>query len=580
MYRALLTGALCIASVAIVANQEPSNGTVVNGYEVPTIADSNYAIPSGALFVAPNGNDANIGTLTAPKKTLHNAVAAAASGATIVMRAGTYRESIGMVTKRLSIQPYPHEQVWFDGSVIATGFARSGTAWKRHWTSTMCATCFLSAGIDPAYPAAGSPEQVFIDGSPVHEVLTASGLTPTSFWLDRTSATLWLGGDPSGHIVNVVQQEYFANFATPAAGSSLRGIGIERFGAHYNTDIPAMVIASGSNIQFDRDTFAWSSTRGIAVFATSPSLTNNLFVNNGMNGVLANAADNLMFSGNRVSASNIEHFSIAAASTAVVAAVKITSTRGATVKNNTFADNYATGLWLDISSTLIKVVHNTSTRNSSHGFAIELGADVIVADNVSAHNGRDGIRISGSNRVEVWGNTVLDNGYAQIGVYEDPRVNTNAATVALGATWNTASVRVANNVAIAGPTSTRPAFYSFDLNAPAQRTTFTMVSADDHNLWGRTSSTVTKYAASLQRTLTTKGTYTAFAAWQAGSGRETLSRFADNTALTTIFVNPNAKLYTLAATAPKVAATTLPANVAAALGTTTAKIGAVAAPVA
>ncbi len=575
---------MCLFAVAtgtLTAASPRSDAATLGGYEIPTIADSNYAIPAGAVFVSSSGNDANAGTSSSPKKTVSAAVTAAPSGGTVVVRAGTYRGSIGVVTKRITIQAYPHEKVWMKGSTVTTGFVTSGAFWKRSWTSTLCATCYASTALDPLYPAAGSPEQIFLSGIPLTEVTNQSGLGAGKFWLDRTTATMWIGSSPTNKTVEITTHRYFVNFASAAAGSALKGVGISHFGSHYNTDLPAMVISSAANTSFDRNTFAWSASRGLAVFAAAPTITNNLFVNNGMNGLLANTADGMSFTGNRISASNVEHFAIAAASTAVVAAAKITSTRGAMFSNNIFSDNIATGLWFDISTSLLTIVHNTSVRNASHGFQLELSADVTLADNVSANNARDGIRISGSNRIEVWHNTVVNNGYSQIGVYEDARTNTNATQIAQGITWDTAAVRVKNNVVMAGANSARPVFYSFDLNVPVKYSTLTMVTADDRNIWGRTSSITTKYAASIQLTLTSKGTYTTFPAWVTGTGRELKSAFADNTALSTIFVDTAAGNYALATTAPSVYPGSLPTTVKTALGVAAvAKIGAYGAPIA
>src|SRR6266849_10657104 len=77
-----------------------------------TMKDTAYPIPaSGVYFVSPAGNDANSGTsLSTPFRTIQKAVQVAPSGSTIVIRAGTYRESITSLSKKLTFQPYPHEQ--------------------------------------------------------------------------------------------------------------------------------------------------------------------------------------------------------------------------------------------------------------------------------------------------------------------------------------------------------------------------------------------------------------------------------------------------------------------------------------
>ena len=86
------------------------------------IPDTAYPIPSNALFVAPTGNDTNPGTQDAPFQTVTHCHRGRTRGATIVLRAGVYRESFGTVTKKVTIQPYPHEQAWLSGSDVVTNW--------------------------------------------------------------------------------------------------------------------------------------------------------------------------------------------------------------------------------------------------------------------------------------------------------------------------------------------------------------------------------------------------------------------------------------------------------------------------
>src|SRR5919112_30523 len=46
----------------------------LDGFGAPTLGTTSYAVPSGARYVAPNGNDAAAGTESAPWRTLGRAV--------------------------------------------------------------------------------------------------------------------------------------------------------------------------------------------------------------------------------------------------------------------------------------------------------------------------------------------------------------------------------------------------------------------------------------------------------------------------------------------------------------------------
>src|SRR5947207_304277 len=84
---------------------------------LPPITGMNYAIPTDAWFVALDGNDTHSGTIHAPLRTISAALRRAPNGTTLVIREGIYRESLGGLNKRLTLQPYPHEKVWIKGSV-------------------------------------------------------------------------------------------------------------------------------------------------------------------------------------------------------------------------------------------------------------------------------------------------------------------------------------------------------------------------------------------------------------------------------------------------------------------------------
>jgi hypothetical protein len=78
--------------------------------------------PAGALYVAPNGNDANPGTLSQPLRTVQRAVDLAQPGNTILLRGGTYAPSSniqllknGTTSQPITLSNYNGERAIIDG---------------------------------------------------------------------------------------------------------------------------------------------------------------------------------------------------------------------------------------------------------------------------------------------------------------------------------------------------------------------------------------------------------------------------------------------------------------------------------
>ena len=74
-----------------------------DGFDAPSIRDTDYPIPAGALFVATSGNDGNSGSEQDPLRTIGTAIQSAAPGGTIVIRAGTYRTGDHSFSKPLTL---------------------------------------------------------------------------------------------------------------------------------------------------------------------------------------------------------------------------------------------------------------------------------------------------------------------------------------------------------------------------------------------------------------------------------------------------------------------------------------------
>jgi len=398
---ASLLSAATLALVPFHSAGASTTPAVVPTGPAPAIADTAFPVPSGAVFVAPNGNDGSSGSQSAPLATIARAVQKVSAGGTIVLRGGTYRQSVHSISKRVTLQPYPHEQAWIKGSQVVSGFTSTGTTWtKTGWTSSLCSTCYPSA-VASANPAAGLPDQVFFDGIQQVQVTSASAVTANTFYVDRTNHLLVLGSNPAGHVVEATVSEKAMQFdTTSAAGSVVRGLGFAQFGAHYNTDIAAMVIVNTGRMTLDSNTFAFSASRGLAIYGGQATVVNNTFAYNGYAAVLAHRADNLVFKGNTIRRSNVEHFTVGSPGSSTWGTVKITSSAYVVVQDNVLTDNDLHGIWLDISCYQFTITDNVVQRSSGHGIWVEISGFGIVASNVSTDNGGEGLRLGGANDVK------------------------------------------------------------------------------------------------------------------------------------------------------------------------------------
>ena len=400
---------------------------------------------------------------------------------------------------------------------------------------------------------------MFVDGKPLVQVTSRSALVANTFFVDHASRQIVLGSNPAGHTVEVTVLDSAFRISSAAAGTTIRGLGFEDWAAVYN-DEGAAGISDANNVTLDSDTFAWSASRGLGIYGANNVVSNSHITDNGNTGMNAFKANGLLFEHNEVTFSNYEHFSIASSPLEQTAGVKITETTNSVVRDSTFRNNAANALWYDMRSVGQDVVDNTMIHNDGHGIEIEVSGHTIVAGNVVVRNGRDGIKLSGANDVDVWSNTVVNNVDAELGVYEDPRHTSGLATS------DTTNVRIGDNILEAGSLSTGPALESFDASPQKHLTTLEMISFDDHNTFGRTDASTVPLITD-QATLTKRGIYSTLAAFQAATHREATGTSIDGVAITSVFVDPIHGNFTVQTGAASLLAssTTLPQAVAAAL---------------
>lgn len=428
------------------------------------VGKTDYPVPtSNVVVVSPDGDDKAAGTTQEPVKTVARAVTLASSGDTVVLRGGVYHQTVSVpASKRLTIQSWPGEAVWFDGSSAVDGFesrtVRGRPVWVHEgWTAKFDSTAGYNAAqaasfqwLNPRYPLAAHPDQAYIDGAALTQVAAIGDLTTGTFYVDYDTDQLYLGSDPTGHSVRASDLSLAISVTSP--GSKLRGLGVRR----YATSVPQMgTVTIGADGQtIENVVITQNAAQGLRVRGTGVEVNHVTVTDNGLLGVQAHLTDGLVVGNSVISNNNSQHFNFAPVS----GGLKVTTSRDVTVRNNEAAGNDGTGLWFDESVYDMKVLSNTSTGNTRNGVLFELCSRAVVANNVLTHNSYDAIRVADTGSVRIWNNTIGWNKVRNVEIVQDLRTNTRNdrghdprrpfpdPTMP----WVTADVSVGNNVFIGG----------------------------------------------------------------------------------------------------------------------------------
>ncbi|MGB3827971.1 MAG: cell wall-binding repeat-containing protein [Ornithinimicrobium sp.] len=424
------------------------------------VGEARYSVPSGAVFVSPSGSDSNYGTQKSPLKTVRAAMDKAPTGGTVVLRKGTYHQQF-TINKRLTIQNYPGEAVWFDGSLPISTFERTDRGWlHREWTTEFDSSPSYTRGsegrtdsgwgfVNPDYPMAAHPDQVWVDGTAQRQVERVSQLKAGTFFVDDAQDRLYLGTNPQGATVRASRLD--RAIEVRADGVRLRGFGVRR----YAPSVPDMgtITMERPSITLQNLHVTDNATTGVSMLAKDQRLDHVTVARNGLLGVHGNHADNADVRDLLTFGNNTERFNKAPVS----GGLKITRARGVRISDTTARDNRGPGLWLDESVYNGRISNSVIRDNTHHGVSLEISSTMLFVGNVVQGNTGHGIKINNTSDVQVWNNTFADNG-RPINIVQDQRRGDDRSVPGRDPRrpfpdpdqpWINGPVRVSNNI-IAG----------------------------------------------------------------------------------------------------------------------------------
>lgn len=419
------------------------------------VGTATYDIPSsGVIYLAQTGSDSNPGTaIGAPKATLASALSAASSGSTIVIRGGSYHEGgleIGTKTG-VTIQNYPGEAVWFDGTTTLSGWTNNGNG---TWTASYSFTQDRQLGKGSNVSTWGGnalrviTDQVWLDTTKLAPV--ADGTTPAAgqFSVNQTADTLTIGSDPTGKTVRYADQRYLMQIA----GATIRGIGIRRYAPQW-VEYRSAPLMIGANSNLEQVTIQDSSMDALSMGGTGITVRRCTFQDMRHSGVMGDQTAYLLYEQNVIRRGNRGDFN----AQPTTAALKLTRVfEGVTIRHSYFDDvPKAAGIWFDTTVSRSSLYGN-NLSNLYDGIVFEASDGGVYSGvqyysyavgNRTSSMTRCGIMASISGNIKIWNNDV--SAAVCLWAWQDYRENTGSNPTTEGTAtqspWHCQDIQIVNN---------------------------------------------------------------------------------------------------------------------------------------
>lgn len=371
------------------------------------------------IYVAPTGNDSASGRSATPVQTIEQAVKLAAPGDTIQIADGVYHESIQVYAKQVHLVAAPGAEVVLDGARPIEDWSAAVGGWSARWSTDFVRVGAPFTTLDR--PEAGWPEQFFLDGTPLVEVVSLDELGSGEFFFDKSSGAVVISDDPNGRLVEGSDLPW-GLYLNKADGSSVSGLTVRRY-ATQNQNMAALR-AYANDLSIVDTTVELNARIGLSVIGDRIELNRVRALDNGHLGVHGHRSSDVTMTNLEVTGNNRERFDAKHSA----GGIKVTDSTRLVIDSTIASDNAGPGIWTDLDVTDSMVISSVAERNSRSGIEIELSEDILIFDNTLVDNGEAGVWVLESSDVDVWHNTALHN-VRDIWVLDGDRADLVGATV-------------------------------------------------------------------------------------------------------------------------------------------------------
>jgi parallel beta-helix repeat protein len=364
------------------------------------------SVPSGAISVWPG-------------QSIQAAVDNAPDGSVIYVRSGVHRMQ--------QVRPKRGNSIIGEAGAVLNG-ARQLTGWSQDashwWVGGQTQEGARHGDCEGSSPRCRFPEDLFINNVRLEHVDSRSKVNPGAWHFDYGANRIYIGQDPAGKTIetSVTPGAFYGN----SPDVTIRGLVVEKYanpaqhGAidnrYNNAD------AGASNWVISGNEVRWNHGAGIKV-GKNARVENNNVHHNGQLGVGA-VGSGAVFDGNEIAFNGEIPFEVDWER----GGTKFAGTTDVQLINNYVHHNQGPGLWADLNARNMLFANNTIVGNTKAGIYYEISYDAVIRDNYLEGNGfgfdpwlwGGGIVISSSPNVEIYRNTVVNNGDG-IGAVEQNR---------------------------------------------------------------------------------------------------------------------------------------------------------------
>jgi len=368
------------------------------------------------------GSDVASGSISSPVRTIQTAIGMAIANnkkgiaTQVVINPGTYRETInmphvsGQTGATITLQAASTGTTVISGSDVLTGWTESGGIYSHGWTPL--ASCSLPEGWPDNFAPIGlRTEMVFVNGTPLNQVMSVGDLRPGTFFVNDEYGVIHVDPLPFTVMATATVEASIRSQTLDIQGQNsvvLRGLVLEHAATCINQS--GATITSSNNVLVDQVQAVWNNWGGLAVnTSTNVTVQNSIGSHNGGVGFQAVQDQSALYSFNESDYNNWRGAQAALYDWGM-GGTKLMLMRNATVVDHFSYNNQAQGLWFDTDNENIVVSHATLSGNVMASLQIEANEGPISLESSHLCSSGLGVNLLESENVTLKDNVFYNNG--------------------------------------------------------------------------------------------------------------------------------------------------------------------------